>query len=239
MGQTNIARYDSTGDLASHPITLGWTPTNGRRVIAIVNSGTSVTSISGVTAYSQIDVVIGNSLLYVLDMVAGPSENGSVTIALSSAGPCSAVFIERDDATAVDVFTHSDQGGASTAAPSTGTTAATTQASEVAYAAFAAGASRVFGPYTNGFTELSAPYGEAAGTGSAFADFKLAVASKDLAATGTVESTVTLDTAYSPSLGIVVTFKTSGGGGGGGGGGNNPLLVGAYPLVIPGRGLRV
>lgn len=212
MGQTNIARYDSTGDLSSHPITLGWTPANGRKVIAIVNTGTAVTSISGVTAYTYIDAVVGNSLLYEYIVTAGASENGTVTIALSSTGPCSAVFIERDDVTAVDVFTHSDQGGASSAAPSTGTTAATTQASEVAYAAYAAGASRVFGPYSNGFSELSAPYGQASGTGSAFADFKMAVASKALAATGTVECTATLDAAYSPALGIVVTFKTTGAG---------------------------
>jgi hypothetical protein len=164
MGQTNIKRYDSTGDLSSHVITLGFTPTNGRKVIAIINSGTAVTSVSGVTAYTYIDDVIGNSLLYEYMVTAGASENGTVTIALSSAGPCSAVFIERDDVTAVDVFTQSDQGGASTAAPSTGTTAATTQASEVAYAAFAAGASRVFGPYSNGFTELGSPNGQGAGT---------------------------------------------------------------------------
>lgn len=215
----------------SHPqITLGVSPTVGNLIVVLQSevAGESLGDSPLATAitYEQTNSVDDVSIFY--RVVQGgdgttwgcTSGNNSVIIAWEVEGPF--------DAAPFDVSA-GNQGDVDPATQSTGTTAATAQASEYAVGAITwRNVAGTASGWTNGFTEV----GEGVGSFAA-----LYGAYKVLSSTGTVETTATLSgtPVGDRAWGCIATFKAASGGGGGGSSLRSPGKVypsGRTPMAI-------
>lgn len=197
--------YNSTSDGTSHSLTLGSTPVSGNLLIVAANSLTGNPTPSG---YSVADRIVTNTDTVIFYKIAGVSESPTVTFTFGAAVPMNIVALEYSGvlASPLDVTANSDSGASSTSVPS-GTTAATSQAAEMAVAIFGivSGGAPAASSYSNGFAEVI----QGVTTGSVLANVRLAVVSKTLAATGAQSSTATTASATSNAAGVIATFKLS------------------------------
>lgn len=203
----------NTGSAAPSSVdaTLGAATTagSGRYVIIIVSSDATVNTPSG---FSVDRSQVNNAGHYVFRKSAANSETTWTITPTSAAATCWWVAeISGLDASSPLDQVQSQGTGSSGTTQSTGTTGTTTQATELAIASFSssvANQTTVTGSgYTNSFVEQADTFTNRAGAAT---DVGLAVATKDLSATGTQECTVTWSVAVDRT-GIMVTYKATAG----------------------------
>ncbi len=194
---------------ATYAVTLPGPTTNGNLVVIIVASDATVGTPSGFTLdRSQVN---SNGHYHFSKVTAGAETIFTVTPNSSAAGVWYVAEISGLAASATDQVVSSGSGSADTVR-STGITGTTAQADELAFASFGSstvGTASTFGAETNSFTERITD--QVTTTGGT--NIGLAVASKVLSATGTVECTATVDGGGSAkSTGVLVTYKVAAGG---------------------------
>lgn len=194
---------------ASYSVTLSSPTVNGNFVVIIVASDATVGTPSGFTLdRSQVN---SNGHYHWSAVTTGGETTWTVTPNVSAAGVWYVAEISGLAASATDQVISTGSSSAATTR-STGTTGTTAQADELAFASFGSsqvGAAATFGAQTNSFVERIID--QITVTGGT--NIGLAVASKVLSATGTVECTATIDAAGSAkSTGILVTYKVAAGG---------------------------
>jgi hypothetical protein len=192
---------DDAGDSnsTSVSVTLGSTPTEGNLLVACHTTGaTGSTGPSGWSEAFALTFADDEGALYY--KIAGVAESSTVTCTSSQNKSNGLYVVEFEgswNATPLDVTaTNGPTGSPSTL--STGTTAATAQNDEVAVAQFSIDGVRTVTSWTNSFSERA----------DLTAQFKsLAVATKVLTSTGTVETTATFSSSPFEAYGGIATFK--------------------------------
>lgn len=209
MAFGDIVQGPYTAAHASHPqATLGSAPTAGNLVVLVhidVAAGSTPDS-PLVQAVKHTQVEGSDDLAIYYRVVQG---GDGQTYGATSGNDSNIVLMEIEgpfQSSPVDV-TAVNNGDVDTSTQTSGTTATTAQASEVAVAAIGdrdpAGSAS---GWTNGFTERSEGHGTFT---------SVYVATKTLSATGTVETTATLPTGDgSRNWGAIATFMKAAGGGG-------------------------
>lgn len=183
--------------------------TAGNLLLMAVNSASFLTGTpSGWTQAAAIDDFCALYLFY--KIAAGGETTVGATLAASDRAGIAIMEYSGNTATPLDKTATNKPGGAPSTIAS-GTTAATTQADELAVACF--GSIRVTHP-TNTFTTYTNSYAEIAEIAATGGDADaLAVATKALSATGTQTSTATLGGgAENHPIGLIATFKAAAGG---------------------------
>lgn len=204
------ATYDSTSDGTSHSVTFGTTPITGNLIVVVANTPTGLPTPSG---YTKAVGLISNTDCSLFYKIAGASEFTTVNFTIGAALSMNIAAFEYGsaDPTPLDQTASADSGASSTSLVN-GTTAATTQASEIAIAAFgiSSGGAPAVISYSDSFAEIS----QGVTSGSASVNVRLAVAAKTLSATGTQTTTATIGSASSYASCIIATFKLTSGGAG-------------------------
>jgi hypothetical protein len=197
----------TNNDQLSITVILDAAPTQNNTLVVCVNSGSTITTLTGYSlAFSAVNWIA----LYEYYKVAVAAELATITVTFN--GPASGeitVFEYSGMLTTgvLDKTATNNSGAAALGSFSTGTTATTAQADEEAVAAVGRynEPTNTVTAWSNSFVEESDLNSTGTGTLSA-----LGTASKTLAATGTVESTATFsaNTNQTPGAGVG-TYKKS------------------------------
>jgi hypothetical protein len=184
-------------------------PTSGNLLLAAANADATLTMTS--SGWTLAASVINFTGLYHWWKIAGALESSTVTVTPSGTATVELYIAEYsgNDPSPLDQTATSNPGSnASTIA--SGTTSATTQADELAIAAFgwndSPGTAGLASSVSNGFA-LDA---NLRGTDPTSMDTWLAVASKALVATGAQTTTATLAGTAGRPVGLIATYKSSG-----------------------------
>lgn len=208
------------GTPATQSVNLpGGAATAGNTLLVAATGDATIATPSG---YTSVQSSVHNAGMYLFAKIADGSETGVTVTPSVSAAVCvgiaeignltGALITDRIDQTA----TNGTSSGV--ASRSTGTTGTTAQNDEYAVALIGYSASQVVLPnggsnqlasFSNSFAEVSGgDVGTTKGTGT---NVGLCVATKDLSATGTVETTGTYATIVSSTEALVATFKVAAG----------------------------
>lgn len=199
----------TNGTVATDPVAVTWASarTAGSLLLLAANSDSTLTTPTGWTLdQSQVN----NSGLYLWWRISDNSATDAPSLDNNASTAIAWAEYTGNTATPSDVSTSSGTAASAATAWSTGTTGTTAQADELAVALwgssknFATGALGTWGSETNSFTEQV----DVATTKTSGTNAGLAVATKALAATGTVESSATPSVSCA-RVGLVGTYKAA------------------------------
>jgi len=199
----------TTANATSVTATYSGTPTSGNLLVAIASGDDTLTmNNSGWTAGPTVSNYNTLSLWW---KIAGAGEPTAIKVNIGSSTGGSLWIGEYSGNVSSAALDKSSTGnpGSFTATCTSGTTATTTQADELAIAGFGwgnyGGDIGTASSYSNSFVQDA----QAASTGSGNNIQHVAVATLALAATGAETSTVTISTSVQRPLGLIATFKAS------------------------------
>jgi hypothetical protein len=194
----------SAAQVASLSATFSPAPTQNNLLVAIGNSDSTLTMTS--TGWSLATSSINDTGLYQWYKIAGASESATVTITPATSASTEIVIEEwSGNVTASPLDRVANVAtGVGTAAIASGTTAATTQADELAIAGLGWNVSGTVTTYTNSYVEVA----ELTGLGGVTT--LLAVAELALSATGAASTAGTLSPNNNATKsGIIATYKAA------------------------------
>ena len=206
----NVATATNVGSSTSYTLNFGWTATAGRLLVLTASWDKDVTSLveltDATTTWTQVDYrlsgIAATGAMYY--KVADGTET-KVRLQWTNSEDISIRVAEYSGIVSVDPLdvSSSDVTSGETTTVSTGTTAATAQADELAIAMMGSdsGGNTTTGrSWNNGFTEVT-------WLNDSSGDPGLSVAEKDLTSTGTVQTTFTTTDSGDEMVAIVATFK--------------------------------
>lgn len=217
----------STASGTSLTATLGGAPTAGNLLICCANGDDARSGVPNVGSgrdYTLADGGVGFCGTYIFYRVAQAGDSATTTYTIASSTSIEVAVYEYSGLLTSGVLdkTANSIPGASVGTLSTGTTATTTQADELAVGLWGTfnNTSDVTA-YTNSFTEQFDLSSSGSGTND-----RLFTGVKILSATGAVESTATFSTNANNPVGVVATFKAATDAG---------SVSGPYVFPAPGR----
>lgn len=208
MTEVQTGSYLSSAAATSHTVTFTTTPTAGNTVIVCVCSDGTITTPSGWTKFGGAINFTDVDIYYRQNV---PSGMTNVVFAINASTTLLAWYVERDDVLtpsgADKVATNTTQSGTNIAS---GTTATTTSANEIAYAAFGwpwGNTGDNISSFSNSYTSRFSNHVTVGTT------IYLGVASLLLSSTGAQSTTATVSTGGAGNpVGVIGTFILSGGG---------------------------
>lgn len=204
MAIARITAQDATASGTS-PLSATYpsTPTQGNLLIAIVGDSDGLNNATALSGWTQV-VPIGNassaSEVNIFFKIAGASEPTSVSPTFGASITATIAIYEYSGPASSSVLDKSTSAGGAGSPQSTGTTAATTVASDlVIVAGFSSGNTPTFTSWTNSVTLRNSVI---------IGTFGLFTGDKIVSATGTYESTLTLGGSVAFISTIIATFKS-------------------------------
>ena len=202
----NSAEVTDVGDHTSHTLTFGFTATSGRLLIAAIAIDKNSGAITIPSGYTLINEYISASVSAAIAFKISDGTETSVAWSWVNNHRHTLWVGEYSGLAAIplDVKAEADSGASAVTSQTSGTTAATAQADELAFGFWTADTGENVDAgrtYTNGFTEIAFV------TTPGFGQPPCIIATKNLTATGTVESTFETSDTGDQMYGSMTTFK--------------------------------